>query len=241
MATFLGAALAGTSATALAQTSPAPSTTTGGATPEDAVSAYVSALAAGDVDGILAASAVDEMADGFDFEAYTERLQALALMTSMAPAEYPMFRTVNRYQQAGMILGQVRSLVYQLLSDERIDGAVIAPVDAERIAAFVAAVDPSQLAGLSIVDVGLPEPDVLSSQRYIETVKGLAAAYGADEMTERLALIDLGGETYGLGFTLLRYGDDWLVSSQSSPIGGTSSLGTAEPMTQAEFDERTGG
>ena len=65
--------------------------------------------------------------------------------------------------------------------------------------------------------------------------------YGADEMVERLALIELDGATYGLGLTLLRYGDTWGVSSQTSAMGGTSPLGTAERMTPAEFDDRTGG
>ena len=46
-------------------------------------------------------------------------------------------------------------------------------------------------------------------------------------------------DTFGVGFTLLRYADTWLVSWQSSVLGGTSALGTAEPMTRAEFDDRT--
>jgi hypothetical protein len=218
-----------------AQSSPATTT------PEDAVGAYVEAIAANDMEAVLAATATDEMAAGFDFQAFTERLQAMMLVNGLAPAEYPMFAAIDRYQLASQILGQVRNLTYGLLSDEVVDGSLIAPVDTERIAAFVAAVDPSRLAGLAVVDIRLPEPEVMASERYLDNVAQLAAAYGADEMTERLALVDLDGTTYGLGFTLLRYGDQWLVSSQSSAIGGTSALGTAEPMTRAAFDERTGG
>jgi hypothetical protein len=211
------------------------------ATPEDAVSAYVAAIAAGDVDGILAASAVDEMASGFDFQAYAERVQALIPVTSLAPADYPMYAAMDRYQQAALLLGQVRNLAYGLLSDEDIDGSVIAPVDAARIAAFAAAVDPSQLAGLSVVDDRFPVPDMATNERYLANAQAQAAIYGADELTERLTLVDLDGQTYALGLTLLRYGDRWLVASQSSPIAGTSSLGTAEPMTREEFDAQTGG
>lgn len=207
--------------------------------PESAVAAYVAGIAAGDPDAILAASAVEEMATGFDFSASTERLRAMTLLTSLAPSEYPLFQESNRYQQASTILSQVRNLVYGLLSGEEIDGRTIAPVDAERIAAFVAAVDPARLAGIRVLDVRGPEPELATDERYLETITRMAAVYGADELTERLALIELDGSTYGLGFTLLRYGDTWKVSGQQSVLGGTTVFGTAEPMTREEFVERT--
>ncbi len=211
------------------------------ATPEDAVRAYVAAVGAGDVDAILATTAVDEMAERFDFQAYSERLRSIPVAYSLAPSQYPMFATMNRYQQAALILGQVRNLAYGLLSDETIDGSIIAPADAARIEAFVAAVDPSRLAGLTVDDVRVPEPDLATSERYLAHTATTAAIHGADELAERLALIELDGQTYGLGLTLLRYGDAWKVSSQSSALANTTSLGTAVPMTRAEFESITGG
>jgi hypothetical protein len=100
-------------------------------------------------------------------------------------------------------------------------------------------VDPARLGDLSVLDIRLPEPEAATDERYLENVARIAATYGADELVERLALIELDGETYGVGFTLLRYGDAWLVSSQASVLGNTSAIGTAEPMTRAEFDDRT--
>ncbi len=211
------------------------------ATPEEVVAAYVAGIAAGDADAILQASAVEEMATGFDFTAFTERLRAMSLATSLGPSEYALFRDANRYQQAALILSQVRNLVYGLLSGEEIEGRLIAPVDAERIAAFVAAVDPARLSGLKVLEVRGPDPEFASDERYLDNIARMAAVYGADELTERLALIELDGSTYGLGFTLLRYGDTWKVSSQQSVLARTPVFGTAEPMTRAEYDERTGG
>ena len=40
---------------------------------------------------------------------------------------------------------------------------------------------------------------------------------------------------YLLGFTLLRYGDSWKVTYQTSNLAGTSALGTVEPTTPEEF------
>ena len=126
----------------------------------------------------------------------------------------------------------MRNLAYGLLSDETIDGSIIAPVDEAQAAAFAASVDPIRLADLALVEVRVPEPEVTSSERYLDTVAQIAATYAADEMVERLALIELDGETFGLGLSLLRYSDEWSVSTQSSTVGGTSPLGTAEPMTR---------
>jgi hypothetical protein len=191
------------------------------------------------VEAILAATAVDEMAAGFDFATYSGRIGAITPVQGLAPAEYPMYAEMNRYQQTAQILGQVRNLAYGLLSGEEIDGGVIGPVDDPQVAAFLAAVDPAGLSELMVLDIRAPRPELAAGEHYLELVARMAAAYGADELAERLALVELGGETFGIGFTLLRYGDAWLVYTQSSALGGTSALGTAQPMTRAEFDDQT--
>lgn len=242
---LIGAAALLAPSAALAQTSPSPAAadsgapTSGAATPEAAIAAHVAGIAAGDVDAILAASAVDDAAQGFDFAAYTDRLQAMVLNAGMAPAEYPLFGEINRAQQAWLLLSQVRNLAYGLLSDEAIDGSVIAPVDPDRVAAFVAAVDPARLAGLTVLDSGFPDIGESARARYETLASEQAAVYGADELTERLALVELDGQTYGLGFTLLRYGDAWKVWSQSSALAGIPLFGTADPMTPEAFEDAT--
>jgi len=114
-------------------------------------------------------------------------------------------------------------------------------VDGAWAEGFVAQVDPARLAGIEVLDARFPNPDLEASERYLENAAALAATYSADELTERLVLFYFEGRTYVLGFTLLRYGDTWLVSSQSSPIGGTSTFGTATPMTVEEYGSLVSG
>jgi hypothetical protein len=59
--------------------------------------------------------------------------------------------------------------------------------------------------------------------------------YGAGEFTERLALVEFEGTDYVVGFSLLRYGDDWRVLDQSSPLAGLSPLGIPERSTKEGF------
>jgi hypothetical protein len=211
----------------------------GSTTPDEAVREYMAAVAASDAGRILDASAIDEMAEGHRFTESLDRLQAFIPNVMLAPAEYPFYVEVNRAQRANEIMSQVLMLAYGLLSGEAIDFSPIVPVDRAWAESFAAQVDPARLAGIEVMDARFPNPDLETSERYLQTAATLAATYSADELTERLVLLSFEGQTYSLGFTLLRYGDTWLVSSQSSPIGGTSTLGTATPMSVEEYEDVT--
>lgn len=45
------------------------------------------------------------------------------------------------------------------------------------------------------------------------------------------------GLTFVVGFSLLRYGDDWTVVDQSSAIANLSLLGAPKRMTPEEFEK----
>ena len=204
-------------------------------TPEAAITAYLDGVKQQDVPAIFAASAIDAVAQDFNFQAYADRLQAMPLVTSPAPAEYPFYAEMNRVRRQNEVLSQVRNLAYSLLSAETIDGGIIANPGSERVQAFVTDVAPSHLAGIELVKIGAPSPDLLSSTRFQANVAKQAAIYGADELTERVALLSFEGNDYLLGFTLVRYGDNWKVMNQTSNLAGTSALGTVAPTTPEEF------
>lgn len=204
-------------------------------TPETAITAYLDGVKRQDISAILAASAIDEPAEQFDFQAYADRLQAMPLVTSPAPAEYPFYAEMNRVRRQNEILNQVRNLAYSLLSAETIDGGIIANPGSERVQTFVTDVDPSRLSGIKLVKTGAPSPSLLSSDRFQQNAAKQAAIYGADELTERVALLAFEDKNYLLGFTLLRYGDSWKVMYQTSNLAGTSALGTVEATTPEEF------
>ena len=210
-------------------------------TPEDAIGHYLAGVANGDVGAILASSAIDEVARGFQFDLQVERLQAMMLLQSLAPADHPFYAEINQAIQSQRILSQVLMLSYSLLSSEQIDGRVIVPADLARAERFVADVDPSRLAGLAVQDVRPANAALQANERYLDIADTQAGIHGADELTERLALISLDGQLYDVGFTLLRYGETWKVLSQSSAMGETTALGTARPTTADEYERQTSG
>jgi hypothetical protein len=208
-------------------------------TPEDAVQEYLAGVAAADVERIIAATAVDEVSAGLRFDLFTERISAFAPNAGYAPSEYPFFAEMTRASQASQILSQVRMLAYSLLSETPIGPQVIPgddlhPDPLHWAQEFVRQVDPSRLAGITLVDIIQPDPERAESEMVRSLYAKQATPLGADEATERLAIFSFEGETYAVGFTLLRYGDEWRVNYQSSPLGGTDPIGIAMPYTVAE-------
>jgi hypothetical protein len=202
----------------------------GFATPEDAVRAYLAGVADADVAGVLASAAIAEMATGFDFTAYTERLRAWSPYSAPAPATDPMLIEMNRAKQTAQLLGQTQTLVYSLLTTEDLDSYMVSPVDGAWAQSFIDQLDLSRLADLHVVAVLLADAELQAGPRYLENAAKSAAVQGADELTERVALVLFEDRGYTVGFTLLRYGDTWKVSSQSSAIAGTPGSGAATPV-----------
>lgn len=207
-------------------------TPAGPATPEDAVRAYLQGVANADPDAVLDASAVDAMASGVDFVGWVDRLHAWMPFQAPVPATDPFLVELNRAQQASQLLSQTRMLLYGLLTDVELDGSPVAPVDAAWAQGLADQLDLARLAELEIGEIAPPDPELMSGERYLDLVAKQAAVYGADELTERVALIALDGRSYVVGFTLMRYDDAWLVSSQSSAIGGTPATGAPIPFEE---------
>lgn len=210
-------------------------------TPEAAIRQYMAGVAGANVSAILQASAIDEMSSGFRFDLYTDRMQALLLSSSLAPADYPFYADMNRALQSQRVLSQALMLTYSLLSTEQIDGSPIPPADKARADTFIKQVDPSRLAGLTVTDIRFSNAKFENDERYLANAAAMAAIYGADEQTERLVLFSFEGKYYDVGFTLLRYGSGWKVASQVAYLAGTNALGTAAPTTVEEFDRVTSG
>ena len=100
--------------------------------------------------------------------------------------------------------------------------------------------DPSRLASLKVASVKFPIASLASDSKTLANFAAQAKVYGADEMTERLALFQWNGKYYEAGFQLLRYGQGWLVVSQTSYLAGLDATGAPKATTPDDFDAATG-
>jgi len=210
------------------------------ATPEDAVRQYLAGVAANDADQVLGACAIDEVATHFQFEQQAVRLSAIVPTTFLLPTSYKFYADLNRYAQTYQIFAELRGLAYSLLTTKPVD-QVITPVTADQAQQLVTDLDPSRLAGLTVVSVKFPVARFATDARTLSNFAAQAKVYGADEWTERLALFQLNGKYYAVGFTLVRYGSDWKVLNQISNLAGMPATGAAQQTTPGDFSAQTGG
>jgi len=211
-------------------------------TPEDAVTTYLEGVAQGDFRKIMQACAIDEMGENFKFDLYIDRLQAFQPFQSQAPANYPLFVELNKAQISAQISSQVKILYYSLLSTEDVSsGKTIVKLDAERVNTFIKAVDPKKLSKLEVKKIAPPNKTLMNTARYIDNAAKIARVQGADESTERVALFSFEQNYYFLGFSLLRYGDNWKISSQASALANTSVLGAPVKTTPEKFESMLNG
>ena len=141
-------------------------------------------------------------------------------------------------QLSGQFSNEVKILAYSLLSSEMVDDSLrsIKMDVTERINSFMKDVDPKRLSSLEVKKIGLPDKTRMNSASYLENAAKIALIYGADESTERVALFSFEQNYYYLGFTLLRYGENWKISSQTSRMSNISSMGDPEKITVEAFE-----
>jgi len=208
--------------------------------PEEAVTTYLEGVIQGDLGKILQACAINEMSEHFNFDLYIEMLQALTFQAP-SPSNSPFYVEQNKAQFSAQISTQVKFFVYGLLFNEEVSPGKVVMMDAEKAAKFAKDVNPSRLASIEVLKIGLPNKKVTTSARYMEDMNKAARVYGADESTERVALFSFEQNYYFVGFTLFRYGEIWKISSQSSAISGANVIGTPQRTTVAEFESMLNG
>jgi hypothetical protein len=203
------------------------------ATPEAAVTQYLKAIADGDLDAAIRESAIDDTVAHFDYAARSRDLNMLLPPDKFAPANYAMYGRMNKLEAMSEFAQATKEIVYGILMGG--DTGVLERISATdaKIAAFIKERDPARLKTLKVVRVDQPHKSVMTSAKVIATSKKIAALYGAAELTERIALLQLDGEHYRCGFQLLRYGNTWRLHQVH--YGGPGA-GQVERTTAEEYE-----
>lgn len=206
--------------------------------PEEAITHYLNGVIQNDPAIILEASAVTEMGEGFNFEHSVERfggLLPLASSASLLPAEHAYYAELNKAHLASQLLSQARNFSLGLLIGDNVNAPFMAQPTPEQLARIISDLNPELLSTISPKMISLPNAEIMSTPRYLENAASTATTYGADESTERVVLFSFEDADYYTGFQLLRYGDSWKISRQSSPLGNTEPSGVPISTTEAEF------
>ena len=222
---------------------PPPAATTyegpGSASPEDAVSSYMSGLASVDVDAMVSSFAVETFVDHFDFLAYLERLGVYSATFTpvVVPAETPFARALGIERRHGTVTDQIL-FQFLALADPELEPTeqvllnedVTPEVFSGSLAAAVGAVDLAEVGSFTFVpmaDVAPEAAEVYESEPNQANLETIREMFGADEITDLVVRFTVSDQEYFAFFSVVRYGDAWWVDQ----LGGNfASLVTIPPL-----------
>jgi hypothetical protein len=210
--------------------------------PENSIEFFVTAVTEMNMDAALSACAINEYAEQYDAQAVFEDMHMIGSYMA-APNQYDLYQAMNQASILGTVATQLRYFIYGFTDSEAVLSIISGnsyPLqdDPEREAReFIESVDPSFIRNLTIISIDLPEPEMFDSEDNLSYNERIAGYYGADEMTERVALYELDDVYYYSGFQLARYGETWKIVSLISILGDCPAIGAAQQITREEYDE----
>ena len=212
-------------------------------TPEDAIEYFISHVKSGDYEGAMAACAVDEIAESYDYEAMVERLRAMPPSMPYLPAEYELYAAYNESSLKTQIMRQLAYMAMSVsLPNEYSDFLNGRSLYGESIdyGHVVKDMDPESFLAIEIVEIGQNERT--EDDSYLDSMEKQAEIYGADEMTAYDVLYDIGGDYYAGGVTLLEYEGGWLILSLNDPFLDQPVTGVLIPLdSKSDFDDLLSG
>lgn len=215
--------------------------------PEEAVTACLEALRDGDLAKAVSTFAIESFAENFDENANLERMAAYNSLLNALEKDFGKdYNIALRHEAAA------RTVYYQYLwfalkdtqySELVTDGRTLQlPTENEQRELLRTIADPvtlERLQTLEIREIMRPE-DFLEkadlsnyqSEANQNNIEKMRRAYGAEQITSRIARVRIDGETYLFYMDLVRYDGKWYVLSEPGNVGklmGVGSLVTVVP------------
>lgn len=200
----------------------------GFSTPEEAVTAYLEAMKAGDVEEMVSTFAVESYVDHFDIVTMINQMGAYIFNVNSNDLRLDTIDNYTRSLNIGKRIGSIYNALicqYMYIANgealERYSGMThrIPSEDfssGEEIVSFL--MDPNwskNLAMLDILNVENAEikfshkPCFDREERFIEYQESAHEKYGCQEIAEIVAEFEIGGENYYLIMELANYGGEW--------------------------------
>jgi hypothetical protein len=202
-------------------------------TPEQATEAYLDALRAADVDGMIATFAMETYVERFDFERYLNRVKAYTgAMEQRLPSASTFAKGINLAQRQGSLAVAICRQYLALFIDDTaiLEGAPI-PLTEEEVTELARALaDPAHLQTLGSLRLAVFVPpaqlsDQYDSEQIGENISARAGVFGADELVDVAARVEIGERRYLFFFDVARYGDRWYNLGLSGTLANLMYVG----------------
>lgn len=187
-------------------------------TPEEAVEGYITTIIAKDFQTALRFYPAEQIEEKFDKAAYKKRCQ--------------MDYSLSFEEEKSDFAFKTGYFAVSFLLDE-ITVEPDTEINIEWFERFFEGTDMDKLEDLKIIRIDSPylrSCDILADED--ENFKTIGEMWGANDYTERIALVSHNDKTYMVGFTLIKYDDSWSIKSTYSNYVNIPSSGGAQPITE---------
>lgn len=181
------------------------------------VSDFISRLRDQDLSGMLKLFAIDKYLDNFDFKSYAKDIRMIPpvlvgrQLRPVLPSDFSIYRDINKQNRINAAVGQIELLILVLSGSEKF--AYTTPVQSnEDVESYVKAIDPRRMADIVLLQIADPLT-VEAKPRFRDLEIKTAKRLGADDLTEIITLVKVGGNTFLIPFTLLKYQEEWTIDS----------------------------
>lgn len=202
-------------------------------TPEQAAEAYLDALKRADVDQMISTFAMETYVERFGFEKYINYVNAYTLsMEQRLPPANDFTKGVNLAQRQGNLAMAIYRQYLALFIDDMtiLEGNPLRLTDEETAELARTLADPACLQDLStlrLVEFVPPAQlsDLYDSEQNRKNIALRTEAFGADELTDVAARVEIGERRFLFFFHVARYGDRWYILGHAGNLA--SLMGTS--------------
>lgn len=204
-------------------------------TPQAVAEAFTVAISSNDFETALDLYGFETRAAEYDFVQMLNRLKVYMPSLDMPAPSYEAYAPLNAAVARGRSASYLYYFAISFLTAEDYVSAPYSGFDEQWPAAFAESVDPAQLHGLTLIS--LLDPPLADDERTIADFTTQAAAYGAAEKIEKIAVYTLDGRIFIGGFSFLRYGENWYIASLSSVLAGMNAYGQVVEVPLDEMED----
>lgn len=190
---------------------------TGFSTCEESIRYFAACLADGDLDGAVAAFAIEHLVDTVDYGAYLERMGAwtVRIQIPLNPED-----GLARQLDLATVRNNITDHIFNFCMGLGIDFAWEEVQEIEDGDAFAENLTLEDFPTFQVLRMDYVEPEQQDSENYRKLVERQCEIYGCTGIEDYYVLYELAGKTYVGSVQFMEYEDQWYLYDLNSPLGG---------------------
>ncbi|RPJ75412.1 MAG: hypothetical protein EHM20_08975 [Alphaproteobacteria bacterium] len=204
--------------------------------PENVIKSYFSETKKQNLSGLISFFAIDKYINNFNFKHYSQELGIITPTSQLLPEQYSIYQELNKYFRSSQVTNQVRVYLLTIISNNDDIHLPITVNNGSTIDSFIQNINPQILSSLKLLYIRNPTKK-LDPVGINEIFIKQARRIGAEDSSERVALIQIENTTFMVPFRFIKYNNEWYIESLISNFAGEFTGEMSESTFLSKFPE----